>query len=101
MIDNITYRDFSEVLFWDVDKSTIDFIKNKKIIIERVLNQGTLNDWNLLKKIYGISAIKEASLQARYLDAKTLSFCVNIFDEPINNFRCYTFKQSNSTHWNY
>ena len=100
-METITYKDFSETLFWDTEKSSIDLTKNKKFIIQRVLTLGTLGDWNLIKKIYGLADIKEASLNARSLDAKTLCFCATIFDEPISNFRCYTYKQSNPTHWNY
>lgn len=40
-------------LFWDVDASALDAVADEKIIIERVLNTGTLADWRWLISRYG------------------------------------------------
>lgn len=93
--------DFSASLFWDVDKSQLDFEKHKRFVIERTLTHGTLNDWFLLKAHYGKPTIKAECMQVRYLDKRTLAFCAAYFNEPINNFRCYILKQSNPSHWDY
>lgn len=94
-------EDFSPSLFWDMDKSTLDVERHKRFIIERALTQGTLSDWFLIKNYYGKTAIKESSMQARYLDKQTLAFCAAYFHEPLQNFRCYILKQSNPSHWDY
>lgn len=93
--------DFSASLFWDVDKTTLDVEQQKRFIIERTLMHGTLSDWFLIKKYYGKAAIKEASMQIRYLDKQTLAFCAAYFQEPLQNFRCYTLRQSSPSHWDY
>lgn len=98
---NIVIADFSESLFWDVDKTTLDWEKHRRFIIERTLTHGTLPDWFLLKLKYGKAVIKAESMQVRYLDKQTLAFCSAYFKEPVSNFRCYILKQLNPSHWDY
>jgi hypothetical protein len=92
---------FSAYLFWDVDKSKLKIEKSKTYIIGRVMSHGMLSDWYLLKEIYGKDAIKDTVLTIRHLDKQALSFCAAYFNEPLTNFRCYNYEQSNPTHWNY
>lgn len=49
-------------LFWDFDTQALDIEKNKKTIISRTINYGTLSDWKWLKENYGKSAIIEVAL---------------------------------------
>ena len=91
----------SKHIFWDIDKSTLDFNKHSRFIIERVLTHGNLSDWKSIKLYYGLDKIKEESLQIRSLDKKTLNLLSLILKTPIENFRCYTQTQSTNTHWNY
>lgn len=92
---------FSNYLFWDVDKNQIDFESSKPYVIERVMSHGLLSDWQTLKEIYGLATIRDVVLKIRYLDKSCLNFCVQYFDEPKENFRCYKLAQSIPTHWNY
>jgi len=87
-------------LFWDIDPVSLDPAKDAGFIITRVLTRGTLEDWNRIKAFYGLETIRQASLQARFLDKKTLAFCSAIFSVPKNNFRCYTFSQLIPEVWN-
>ena len=92
---------FSDYLFWDVDRNSLDIERSKVYIIDRVLSHGMLSDWFLIKKIYGKEVIREVALNLRYLDKYALNFCSAYFGEPIHHFRCYTYTQSNPGHWNY
>lgn len=94
-------KEFSQTLFWDVNMSELDLSKHRRFIIERTMTHGTLSDWFLIKKIYGKELIKNECLKIRYLDKQTLAFCAAYFNEPIQNFRCYTLRQSNPAHWDY
>ena len=91
----------SKHLFWDTPINTIDVDKNKDFIIQRVLEYGLMNDWNLITKWYGISDIGKTATEFRSLDTKALAFLINITELSLNDFRCYTMKQSIPTHWNY
>ncbi len=99
--NHITSQDFSDYLFWDIDRTKLDLECSKPYIIERVLSHGMLADWFLIKKLYGKEVIKEVVLQLRYLDKYALHFCAAYFDEPLNHFRCYNYAQSNPGHWVY
>jgi hypothetical protein len=94
-------QQFSDYLFWDVDRSALHIERSKAYIIDRVLSHGMLSDWFLLKQIYGKEVIRQEVLQLRYLDKYALHFCSAYFDVPIHNFRCYSYTQSNPGHWNY
>ncbi len=96
----ITINDFSPHLFWDVDLDGFDFEKHKSHLINKVLEHGLLNDWNLLKQLYGLETIKEVSLNLRSLDAVTLSYLSAIFKIDKTEFRCYKYKQLYPTYWN-
>jgi hypothetical protein len=92
---------FSGYLFWDVDKTKLDIFKYSTYVIDRVLSHGLLSDWYLIKEIYGKETIRQVVLQQRHLDKQALAFCSAYFNEPLTNFRCYNYAQSNPTHWNY
>ncbi len=86
-------------LFWDVDFNGIQWGKNYRFVIERVLERGTFDEWQEIKWYYGMEKIKEAALQARWLDNTTLSFCSNYLHVPKEQFRCYTLKSLNPAPW--
>lgn len=100
MKKEITINDFSKHLFWDVDVDLFDLEKYKLFFIQRVLEYGKINDWRLIKELYGMEAIKEASLNARSLDAVTLSFVSTLFKIDKTEFRCYKHRQLFPNLWN-
>ena len=100
MNKEITINDFSEHLFWDVDKKLFDLNRHQIFFIQRVLEYGKMKDWNLIKDLYGMEAIKESSLRAQSLDAVTLSFVSTIFNIDKTEFKCYKQRQSFPNLWN-
>lgn len=73
-------------LFWDTDTSTIDMVKNKRYIIERILKFGDLDDYNWMRDIYSTEEIKSVILEERIdLDPKSINFWCHKFniEEPI------------------
>lgn len=99
MNSTITVNDFSKHLFWDVDLEKFDLDKHKVQMIQKVLEYGRINDWNLLKQYYGLEEIKNVSLNLRSLDAVTLSFVSTIFKIDKSKFRCYKHRQSVENYW--
>jgi len=91
----------SKSLFWDVDLSTLDAQKHAAFIIEKVLFLGTMHDFLKTKAHYGKPLIKSVAKNLRYMNDREHHFCSVYFNLPLNQFRCYTTKQSNQTHWNY
>lgn len=92
---------FSSNLFWDINPDNIDIEEHASFIVQRVLEYGTIEDWNYILSYYGISRILSIALQLRSLDPKALSFISAFTKTPRENFRCYTTKQLNQQHWDY
>jgi ribosomal protein S8 len=100
MNKEITINDFSQHLFWDVDLSQFDFEKHKSHLIHKVLEYGFIEDWRLLKRLYGLDTIKDVALNLRSLDTVTLSFLSAIFKIDKTQFRCYKHRQLYPNLWN-
>jgi len=92
---------FSKHLFWDVNISDIDFEKNSKFVISKVLIYGLFSDWKVLVKLYGLKNIVKTAITIKELDKKTVSFLCAITDIKKTNFKCYSTKQSVNQHWNF
>jgi hypothetical protein len=88
----------SPVLFWDTDAARLDEEKHARYIIARVVMYGTLEDWQEIKKRYGLEGIKTEMLKEKELDPRSLSFISKITDTPIQQFACYTHRRSVPPH---
>jgi hypothetical protein len=88
-------------LFWDTDVSKIDLQKHHAAVIERTMTRGHFSEFKALMQFYGRETVQKVTLQARWMDKKTLSFCSTIFDISETEFRCYKLAQLNPEHWNY
>ena len=87
-------------LFWDTDFDNLNSDTHKRLIIERVLSLGNLDEFYYLLETYDTQTLVSIILQIGYLDPKTLSFVVNFFNISKNKLKCYMQKQSQVTHWN-
>lgn len=88
-------------LFWDVEYESIDFQKNSRFVIERVLTRGNFQDWRTIRDFYGLDKIAEEVVQVRYLDKLTFNFCQKFFNIEKEKFRCYNTEPSIRQLWNY
>lgn len=69
-----------KTLFWDTDTNTIDIVKNKRYIIERILKFGNLADYAWLKDTYLPDEIKKVITRDRSeLDKRSLNFWYSIY----------------------
>jgi hypothetical protein len=93
--------ELSPTLFWDCDYAKIDFEKNYQLVISRVLDRGTLEEWNQIKAKYGISKILYVAQNINYLSKKSVYFLSTVYDVPLTSFKCYNLMQSQPEHWIY
>lgn len=84
---------FSRYLFWDTDPDKVNFDKNARYVIEKIVSRGQIEDWNEMKRYYGLDKVKEETKRIRYLDSRILNFLATFFGIPREEFRCYTQKQ--------
>ena len=66
--------DFSENLFWDADPADLDFERNKRYVVQRVLERGTVNDLGQIFRLYGMPDVVETAKSLRTLEPRALSF---------------------------
>ena len=97
----IKIENLSKHLFWDVNVFELDFSKNKKQIIQRVLDYGLIQDWQIIYNYYGINEITKTALTIRDLDKKSISFISLLSKIPKEKFLCYTIRRSIPKHWNF
>jgi hypothetical protein len=81
-------------LFWDIDFSKMNLLTHKRIITERVLTLGNLEEFYFLLDTYDTQTLVEEISQLGYMDPKTMSFVVSFFNIDKNQLTCYTRKQS-------
>lgn len=93
--------DLSEILFWDVEVQNLDWDKHASFILERIMLYGSIRDWGIVKRVYGLKKLKTIALSLRNLDDFSISFLSTIFQMEKSNFRCYKLKQLNQNFWNY
>ncbi|MEO6219398.1 MAG: hypothetical protein ABIO81_03150 [Ginsengibacter sp.] len=88
-------------LFWDVNTSTLEWKKNANLIIERVLQRGTLEQWKTIMSIYGLKKIVNTVKIMRSVDPVSLHFIAAISHTPLDKFRCYNTRYLTQHHWIY
>lgn len=88
-------------IFWDTNYDQINWDDRPAYVIGKVLNYGTLADWQEINSYYGSDRIKELVTSIRDLNPKAMHFASLIFNLPLESFRCYTLRQSTPTHWDY
>jgi hypothetical protein len=96
MLENLSNR-----LFWDVDPSSLDWERDMPLIVIRVVERGTLEEWRTIMRKYGLSNIVATAKKVRSMDALAANFLAQISDTPISEFQCYTTRQLNQQHWIY
>jgi len=79
----------SKYLFWDYSIETLNPKDDINLILERVFTRGTENDEKEIFKYYDLSNIKEAALNIKYLDRKSLNYISFILNMPKEEFKCY------------
>ena len=98
-VKQLSISELSTHLFWDVDATTLDPIRSSSFIIRRVLQYGTINDWNRVAQCYGIQTIARVAMQARDLDRRAATFVSLLSGFPKEKFKCYADRQSTMQHW--
>jgi hypothetical protein len=91
----------NKAYFWDTDISQLDAWSSKRLIIERIISFGNLQEIRLIKEFYGVDVIKSTLCDLNYMDPKTLNFTSILFHIPKIKFKCYTRKQLTSQPWNF
>lgn len=79
--------------FWDVNFTKLNFKKNARYIILKVIERGSHEDLIMIMKYYGKSKLKRELTSAPHLSRKTLYFSSLLLDIKLNEFECYNTNQ--------
>ena len=90
---------FTRNILWDINPETFDIQKGRRLVVQRVLTLGTLEDLYLLKKLYSLADIRNEVLNIKDWDAKVLNFISFWLGIPKEQFACCTHRQSHLKHW--
>jgi hypothetical protein len=80
-------------LFWDIDVSKLDWNRHKQLIVERVIQRGSLDAIKEVTAHYGIEEFKNIIKNIPYLEKRDVAFVHIYFDIPLNELKCYTKKR--------
>ena len=86
---------FHKRIFWDVDFENIDYDSKADFVIARVFERGDVEDIRNCRRYYGDEKVAEVLLNVKFLPLHTLYLASAVIDKPIEDFRCYTKRQSN------
>jgi hypothetical protein len=79
----------SKHLFWDLNPDLLEWEKSKNTIIGRVLERGTLKEWNCIVEIYSLEKIVETLKTFSYLNPIDLNFISIISNTSKEQFKCF------------
>jgi hypothetical protein len=65
----------NQQLLWEYDLDTFNYVKSYKIVIERVLERGTLEQWREMVQLYPREKILETIEWSAQLDKRDKEFC--------------------------
>jgi len=91
--------ELSRHLFWDIPYKSLNYERDKVFIAKRVVELGTIRDWNILRQRFGIEEITKMLMPIKDLDKKSASSISMISGIPTNLFTCFSTKQSRPKHW--
>ena len=72
-------------LLWEYDFDTFNFDKSYKVVIERVVQRGNMDDWRNILNYYGKEKILEVVDLSRQLDNRDKTFARIFVDSGFIN----------------
>ncbi len=76
------------VFFWDTDINILDPLRNKRAIIERLLEFGDENAYRWLFKTYSDAEIETVVRKSRRISPRTGTMLANFYNIPRGELRC-------------
>jgi hypothetical protein len=70
----------NQQLLWEYDLDTFNYDKSYKIVIERVLERGNLEQWREMVQLYPREKIIETIEWSAQLDKRDKDFCLFFLD---------------------
>mgnify|MGYP000510550781 FL=1 len=83
----------SPSLLWEYDLSDFDWWKSRKIVVQRILERGWLEDYYAGFNLYGgIEGFREIIKEIPFLSPRDINFACIVFNLKKEDLKCYTRK---------
>ena len=92
---------FRKEMFWDIQFEKLDIEKNRNLIIQRVVDFGTWEEFLKMVNQYGKKVVIEESLLNRELSDQGAYFLSHYFEKNIKDFVCYKKRQLSPIHFHF
>jgi len=92
---------FDKRIFWDVNYDNLDYDNKAAFVIQRIFERGDVPDIRSARRYYGDEKIKSVLTKAKWLPHNVIYLASALFENELNDYRCYNKEQSNPGHWIY
>lgn len=87
-------------LFWEFRYEEVDWQKEYAVVIQRVIERGTPQEWEELIRFYGKHKVVDTlKNEMNYLPDEIIEDVCNYFRLKPSQLKCYIRKQSLPRHW--
>jgi hypothetical protein len=87
-------------LLWDMDLNDFDWQKCQKIVVERVIERGKLEDFYTLFAMYGgMEGVRKIVKELHSLSPRTIAFAFAVFDFKKDELKCYKTQRLQLIPW--
>ena len=80
-------------LLWNFDIAKLDYLRDKELIMERIIDAGLENDEIIMWKLYSYEDIKNVALNMENLHEDMVLYMSFVLEVKESEFRCYKKKQ--------
>ncbi|MGM9740261.1 MAG: DUF6922 domain-containing protein [Candidatus Cryptobacteroides sp.] len=88
-------------LLWEYDLDKFDWVKGRTIVVQRVIEMGTPEDFFAAFDLYGgFHGFREIIKYVPYLNSVDVHFVCTFFNLKKEELRCCTRKRLHTEHWN-
>lgn len=87
--------EISKSLLWEYDLARFDWQRFRVIVMQRVVERGTMEDFYAAIRLYGgVAKVREIIKEIPVLSEIDMNFVCSVFGLKNEELRCYTRKQS-------
>ena len=91
--NNDRIKNLTKGLLWNFDVERMDYKRDKKKIIERIIDAGLEEDEILMWKIYKFEDIKNIAINMENMRKDTLTYISFVLKTKEGEFKCYKKKE--------
>jgi len=82
------HQEISPTLFWEYDMKTFDFTRMIRLVVLRVIERGSTNDFYALFQRYGEETVFKVVKELPSLSDRNIAFISNILQIPLEELQC-------------